>query len=95
MPLLHESSVKTYATAKTNSLLNLKNKAQSSNEIPNNSFELVKDTIEIFYPGSGHTEDNIVVWLPKHRILFGGCFVKSLQSKNLGNTEDASIEMTY
>lgn len=93
MPLLHKSNIKTYATTKTNSLLNLKNKAQSSNEIPNNSFELVKDTIEIFYPGSGHTEDNIVVWLPKHKILFGGCFVKSIQSKSLGNTVDASIEI--
>lgn len=54
---------------------------------------MVKDTIEVFYPGSGHTEDNIVVWLPKSNILFGGCFVKSIHSKNLGNIEDASIKI--
>jgi len=34
-----------------------------------------------------------VVWLAKHKILFGGCLVKSLQSKSLGNTADASIEI--
>jgi glyoxylase-like metal-dependent hydrolase (beta-lactamase superfamily II) len=93
MPLLNKANIKTYATAKTNALLHLENKAQSSHEIPSNSFELVKNTIEIFYPGNGHTEDNIVVWLAQHKILFGGCFVKSLHSKNLGNTADASIEV--
>ena len=34
-----------------------------------------------------------MVWLAQHKILFGGCFVKSLHSKNLGNTADASIEV--
>ena len=46
----------------------------------------------MFYPGAGHTQDNIVVWLPKQKILFGGCFVKSIHSKNLGNMEDASVK---
>jgi glyoxylase-like metal-dependent hydrolase (beta-lactamase superfamily II) len=93
IPLFNKSNIKTYATHKTNTLLSLKNKEQSSREIPNNSFELVKDTIEIFYPGKGHTEDNVVVWLPKNKILFGGCFVKSVHSKSLGNIEDASINV--
>ncbi|KMT64939.1 subclass B1 metallo-beta-lactamase [Catenovulum maritimum] len=93
IPLLNKSNIKTYATRKTNTLLSLKDKEQSSHEISNNTFELVKGTIEIFYPGKGHTEDNIVVWLPKDKILFGGCFVKSIHSKNLGNIEDASIDI--
>ncbi|WNC72347.1 subclass B1 metallo-beta-lactamase [Thalassotalea psychrophila] len=91
IPFLNKSKIKTYATSQTNNLLNLKHREQSSNEIPSTTFELVKGTIEIYYPGPGHTEDNIVVWLPKSNILFGGCFVKSMNSKNLGNTEDASI----
>ena len=32
------------------------------------------------------------MWLPQSKILFGGCLVKSLQSKTLGYTGDASIE---
>ena len=44
------------------------------------------------YFGSGHTVDNIIVYLPKNNILFGGCLIKSLSSKNLGNTADAVID---
>ncbi|HYE12494.1 MAG TPA: subclass B1 metallo-beta-lactamase [Patescibacteria group bacterium] len=47
---------------------------------------------EVFYPGEGHSEDNIVVWLPKEKVLFGGCIVKNLNSEGLGSTTDANIE---
>ena len=46
---------------------------------------------ELFFPGAGHTRDNIVAWLPKHQILFGGCFLKSVTSNDLGNVADADI----
>jgi metallo-beta-lactamase class B len=39
--------------------------------------------VETFYPGKGHTKDNIVVWLPEHKMLFGGCLIKSLDSKTI------------
>ncbi len=53
----------------------------------------VGDTvIETFYPGEGHSKDNITVWLPKYKILFGGCLIKSEDSKDLGSTTDANIE---
>lgn len=48
--------------------------------------------LEAFYPGGGHTIDNIVVWLPKSKILFGGCLVRSLESKSLGYVGEAHIE---
>ena len=43
------------------------------------------------YFGGGHTPDNITIWIPSRKILFGGCLVKSLDSKNLGNIADAVI----
>ncbi|HTX17780.1 MAG TPA: subclass B1 metallo-beta-lactamase [Bacteroidota bacterium] len=46
---------------------------------------------ECFYPGKGHTDDNIVVWFPGQKILFGGCLVKSSTAGNLGNTADADL----
>jgi metallo-beta-lactamase class B VIM len=45
-------------------------------------------SIEVFYPGPAHSPDNIVVWVPSARVLFGGCAVKSIDS-NLGNLADA------
>ena len=47
--------------------------------------------IILSYFGGGHTKDNIVVWLPDHKLLFGGCLVKSLNSKSLGNIDEADI----
>jgi metallo-beta-lactamase class B len=47
--------------------------------------------LEVFYPGAGHTKDNMVVWIPSDRILFGGCRIKSLSSDSLGNIADADL----
>lgn len=53
----------------------------------------VGDTVvEAFYPGEGHSQDNITVWLPQYKILFGGCFIKSLDATDLGNLSDANVE---
>jgi glyoxylase-like metal-dependent hydrolase (beta-lactamase superfamily II) len=46
---------------------------------------------EAFYPGAGHAADNIVVWFPAVRILFGGCLVKAEAATDLGNTADADL----
>ncbi|MFZ5354544.1 MAG: subclass B1 metallo-beta-lactamase [Bacillota bacterium] len=48
--------------------------------------------IETYYPGEGHSADNIVVWLPQSRLLFGGCIIKSMESDNLGSISDANLE---
>lgn len=88
---LNSQSVTTYASILTNQILskNGKDLASATIESKNNTF--FEGEIETFYPGAGHAIDNIVVWLPKSRILFGGCLVKSLASKTLGYTGDASI----
>jgi metallo-beta-lactamase class B len=47
--------------------------------------------IELFFPGAGHSPDNIVVWHPESAVLFGGCFIKDAAAKDLGNVGDADI----
>ena len=49
-------------------------------------------TLDIYYPGPGHTENNLVVWLERANVLFGGCAVKSPSFAGLGNVEDANLE---
>ncbi len=46
---------------------------------------------ELFFPGPGHTRDNIVAWLGAQKVLFGGCFLKSITSTGLGNLADADV----
>lgn len=92
IPLLNNLNIKTYATSLTNKLLKLNQKEVSSDEFSSNTFEFVDGVASVFFPGLGHTKDNIVVWLANEKILFAGCFVKSLKSKNLGYTGDADID---
>lgn len=40
--------------------------------------------------GAGHTQDNIVSYLPEERVLFGGCMIKSVGAAK-GNLADADV----
>ncbi len=44
-----------------------------------------------YYPGAGHTIDNIVLYIPSKKFLYGGCFIKSGFSTDIGNIEDANV----
>lgn len=46
---------------------------------------------ELFFPGAGHAPDNLVVWVPEGRLLYGGCFLKDARAADLGNTADADL----
>ena len=65
--------------------------------VPQNIFEdslAVKfgnENVVAKYFGGGHTIDNIVVWFPSEKVLFGGCLIKAMNSDNLGNTADAVV----
>ena len=50
------------------------------------------EDVNVFYPGPSHTIDNVVVYFPKRKILFGGCMIKSLNSKDAGYTADADMQ---
>ncbi len=50
---------------------------------------------QLLFRGHGHAPDNAVVWLEDHKVLFGGCFVKSADSTTLGYTADADLDSWY
>lgn len=50
------------------------------------------ELISLYYPGPGHTIDNIVVWIPLYKVLFGGCLVKELRATGPGNAADAWMD---
>ena len=49
-------------------------------------------TVETFFPGPGHTPDNLAVWLPQEKLLFGGCMVRAAGARSMGNVADADVE---
>lgn len=68
--------------------------------VPNTSVSALREpqsrtkvgTIEIAYPGHGHAGDNLIVYVPSAKVLYGGCAVRGAEAKGLGNTRDADIK---
>ncbi|MEQ8471003.1 MAG: subclass B1 metallo-beta-lactamase [Marinoscillum sp.] len=85
----HENNIPSVANEMTIRLA-----AASDKTIPQNSFKGIHQlavgsgTITLKHFGAGHTEDNIIAYMPDDQVLFGGCLVKSLYASE-GNLEDA------
>lgn len=87
-----QQGIRTYTTVLTDELSKKNNKKRAE-------FLMTKDTVfhlgqysfETYYPGEGHTADNIVVWFNKEKILYGGCLIKGVDAKNLGYLGDANV----
>lgn len=52
------------------------------------SLSVGEQKVNLFYPGEGHTKDNIVAYFPAEKVLFGGCLVKAMDAGK-GNLADA------
>lgn len=84
--------IKTYTTVLTDELSKKNDKKRAE-------FLMTKDTVfhvgsysfETYFPGEGHTVDNIIVWFNKEKILYGGCLIKGADAADLGNTADGNI----
>lgn len=83
--------IKTYTSKYTSSLMKEDNRPEFTFE-NDTVFKVGGKTIETFYPGKGHSPDNIVIWVKDEKILYGGCFVKSTENDDLGNLSDADVE---
>jgi glyoxylase-like metal-dependent hydrolase (beta-lactamase superfamily II) len=88
---LNAHSIPTFASELTNQILNESEKPLASHPFALPQASFFDGQLEAFYPGGGHALDNVVVWLPKSNILFGGCLVRSLDSTSLGYTGEAVL----
>lgn len=74
--------------------------AKKGTPVPDTSVAALKNpesrtksgAIEIAYPGPGHAHENLVVYVPAAKILFGGCLVRGNDQNGLGNLEDADVK---
>jgi metallo-beta-lactamase class B len=89
---MHKKNIPTYGNAITNKLLFDKNEPMLGHTFED-SLVLAPGNLKIllYFPGEAHTSDNIVVWIPTEKILFGGCMVKSMEAKTMGNVADANL----
>lgn len=88
-----QQGIKTYTTVLTDELSKKNDKKRAE-------FLMTKDTVfhvgqysfETYYPGEGHTTDNIVIWFKKEKILYGGCLIKGADADDLGYLGDANVK---
>ena len=89
---IHDSGIPSYSIERTQDIC-----AELGLEVPrgtvpdDGTLEFSGEVIRVFFPGAGHTADSACVYLPGERILFGGCSVKSLSTRTLGNTQEADL----
>ncbi|WP_264523630.1 subclass B1 metallo-beta-lactamase [Flavobacterium sp. N502536] len=88
-----KKGIKTYTIKLTDEILEKNKEGRAEFVIPNDTlFTVDKYTFEVYYPGKGHAPDNIVVWFNKEKVLYGGCFIKSVEAKDLGYLGDADVK---
>ena len=87
-----EKGIDTYSSELTYRLSGQNNFNQAAQYFVSDTiFNIDNYLIETYYPGPGHTEDNIVIWFPADKVLYGGCLVKSNEYKTLGYSPDANM----
>jgi metallo-beta-lactamase class B len=92
LDVLKKKGIATYSTMRTWTLAHARNEREAAQHILHDTtFKVGGVPFRTYYPGKGHTADNIVVWFPGARVLYGGCMVKSSEAAGMGNTADADL----
>jgi metallo-beta-lactamase class B len=87
-----QQGIKTYTTVLTDELSKKNNKKRAEFLMTKDSvFHVGQYSFETYYPGEGHTADNIIIWFKKEKILFGGCLIKGADDESLGYLGDANV----
>ena len=84
--------IKTYTTKLTDDLSKKNNKKRAEFLMTNDTvFTVGQYSFEVYYPGEGHTSDNIIAWFGNEKVLYGGCLIKGADAENLGYLGDANV----
>ncbi len=94
---LHRAGVETWAHALTNDLAPTVDFEPARNVIAFSADGFATGPaaaalgpMTVFYPGPGHTRDNITVQ-PQEGVAFAGCLIKGDDARSLGNLNDADV----
>lgn len=93
LDFLKRKGIKTYTSKMTYDLCREKGEKQPEFYFVNDTlFNVGGITFETYYAGEGHTKDNIVIWFPSEKVLYGGCLVKSTEAADLGNMKEVNLD---
>lgn len=93
MAYFRSKGIATYASQQTMQLCKTQGQKQPEFSFTSDTvFQLGNLTVETYYPGEGHTRDNIVIWVAGDRMLYGGCLVKSTENNSMGFVDDSNLK---
>ncbi|MEP6930642.1 MAG: subclass B1 metallo-beta-lactamase [Flavobacterium sp.] len=88
-----QKGIKTYTGKLTDQILKKENKPRAEFILPNDTiFTVGQYKFEVYYPGKGHAPDNIIAWFDKEKVLYGACFIKSADAKDLGYLGNSDVK---
>lgn len=94
LAVFHKAGIPSYSSKPTQTFA--RNDTVNKPVVPQHGFtkELILKiggtSIINYFPGEGHTRDNIVSYIPSVKVLFGGCIIKALGSGK-GNLTEANV----
>lgn len=92
LAFLQQQGIATWSSAMTLELCRQRHENQAAHTFTKDTtFNIGDYSFRTFYPGPGHTKDNIVIWLPEDKVLYGGCFVKSTEAPTIGFVGDGDL----
>ncbi len=87
-----QQGILTYGYSKTDSICKYKRETRPAAVFTKDTtFTFAELVMEVMYPGPGHSADNVIIWFPEIKLLYGGCFIKSATATSIGNLSDANL----
>jgi metallo-beta-lactamase class B len=93
LAVFHKAGIPSYSSKPTQTFA--RNGTVNKAVVPQHGFtkeltlKIGETSIINYFPGEGHTRDNIVSYIPSVKVLFGGCIIKALGSGK-GNLAEAN-----
>jgi metallo-beta-lactamase class B len=91
LEVFHDAGIKSYGNAETELLAKEDSLVSPQFTFGRSmTYKLNNRKVLNFFPGQGHSSDNIVSYIPSENVLFGGCLIKELGAGK-GNLNDANL----
>lgn len=88
----HRNNIPSYANQKTIDIAKAQNLTVPTNGFNDSlSLRVGSQAIQAAFVGEGHTRDNIVVYFPAEKAMFGGCLIKEVNATK-GFLGDANLQ---
>ncbi|MBT1444802.1 subclass B1 metallo-beta-lactamase [Shewanella sp. JM162201] len=89
--VFEQAGIATVSSNLTQQLLRENHKTPATQTFGETRKAFLDGKVDVLFPGAGHTLDNLVVYLPDYKLLYGGCLIRALETRTMGYTEEGDV----